>query len=615
MHQKKYRLAEVSIVGYLMATSSLAALEENKNLLTTDSEPLANQTVIESGTPEKNDAQYTYFKDKSDDQMPGDAAMLFHIPGLTLTETGGPLASSQIRYRGLANSRLRIDLEGLSLNNPTTGLSDANAMFLFAAKLLQTNAQSLSITLPTIDFPQAKAVFGYGSQNSIKSGASAGTPLDPYSSIFIAMQTSTTNGRFSYSSPDLNKDDPTNNYVRENNDQHRMQALVKYQRKTSTESEHALLAFNAHEGGIAGFGFSPTKNLRSKAIYSGFAAGVSKKVKTTELKANLANSLFDYGTSDVPKNDEHFLSSTHELTLGIKSLSLPKWLDMEFAEQLVLEQAYELNKTRIGGGFLMKRNMQWSSLLKPATFANFSMIGYHGHGLVFKKDFGLSIEPNDFISLTGRFIRNQRLPTFMEMYANNSFFVGNVDLKKESVWDIELGTNIRVGQHTRLQVTGFLGYLSDVIVNVRFLATKLRPINVETTRRHGIDLGLTVEPLNWLMFETKNSVLWTKVKATGAPLPQAPPFLGLTKVRLGFEDAFTLSLQSRYRGATTANMYGTLRTKPYALFDAWLSARFFDRIGLSLSISNIFNVKTAQDTYETPLPGTVLFGQFEVGNV
>lgn len=570
-------------------------------------------TIIEAEAPQKHDVKYDFFVEKSERQMPGDASMLFHIPGLTLTQSGGPLSPSQIRYRGLSGARFRVDLEGLSLDNPL-GMADANSMFLFAAKNLQTNAQSLSITLPTVEYPQAKGVVGYGSHNSVKVGGAAGTPLDPFSSIFIATQVSSTNGRFHFQSPDVDKNDASNDFIRENNDQHRMQALVKYQRKTDTSGAHALLAFNSHDGGIAGHAFSPTKNLRNQAIYSGLSAGMSQRVNNARFSLDVANSLFNYKTFDAPDR-ENFLSSTHEITVGFEHLKLPEWFDFDFANKLVIERAYELNKTRIGGGMLMKRVMRWKGSLKPSTYAHFDMLGFQEHGLLFRKDFGFSLEPSDWSSMTIRLIRNQRLPTFMEMYSSNRFFVGNPHLEKESVWDIELGTNMLLGKHARMQATAFMGYLSNVIVYVPFLGSQLRPINVETASRRGIDLALIVEPWTYVMLETKNSLLSTKNKATNAPLPQAPWFMGLTKLRFGTEDIVALSIQSRYRGNATANIYGTLHSKPYALFDAIVSAQVVQHVGVSLSVTNIFNVKTARDIYEIPLPGTVFFGQIEVGNI
>ncbi|MCA9508897.1 MAG: TonB-dependent receptor [Myxococcales bacterium] len=571
-----------------------------------------NQTIIEEKIEPVDETNFDYFTDSSSYQTPADSSMLLHIPGLTLTQKGGPLGSSDIRYRGLSHSQLKIDLEGLNLNNPVNGFSDANAMFLFAASRMQASAQSLSISLPHFTTPYAKGIFGIGSEYSIKAGASAGMPIDDYSSIFAAMQISSTNGRFSFSSPYLDKNDPKNQFTRENNDQHRMQGLLKYQRKTPTSGGHILFAINTHEGGIAGFASAPSPDLRSNTVFSGLSLGVSKKLDSVEFYTNVANSLFNYQTSDIPLKNEQFLSSTHEITFGVRPIKWFKGMDFDLAQQIVIEKAYELDQSRFGGGFVMKRVNHLSGRMKPTIFAEFSMIGYEKFGLVFKKNLGFSIEPSKQLTLTARYARSQRLPTFLELYANNNFFVGNPDLTKEGVWDIELGAGYKIGSNAHVHVLAFLGHLSDVIIHIPLFASKYYPINTEEAQRYGVELSFDYEPSDWLKFETKNSFLYTKVKETNAPLPQAPPFLGLSKLRIGPQDFINFSILSRYRGPTSANLNGTLKTDAYALVDAIISARVFKKATTSFSVSNIFNVKTARDTYEMPLPGTIFYAQIEL---
>lgn len=588
------------ILWFILFVPSLKAEEENEK----------TQTIIEAPQIENPDTKFVYIKDKSDSQKAGDAAMLFHIPGLTLSETQGALGPQNINFRGLSNNRFRIDLEGLSLNNPMYGLSDANALFLFAAKRLDSSAQSLSISLPKVEKPFLDGVFGYGSQNSLKLGASTGLPINNNSSLFTAMQFSSTNGRFSYFASKENKTPLS----RLNNDQHRLQAVMKYERESPTGGAHVLAAVNAHEGGIPGFALSPTLNLRSKALFTGLSAGFKKKINKSLLSITLANSLFDYETTDNPPADQRLTASTHELTIGLDSLSLPKWLDIKFAEVFVVERAYKIDQTRIGGGFIMKRSMTFSGKLKPKTFATFGMMAYEKHGFVFKKDLGVSIEPKDYLSLTASTVRSQRLPTFMEMYANNRFFVGNEDLKKESMWDFELGGTLLFARNSRLRFTSYLGFLSDVIVYVPFIANRLRPINTDSAMRYGLDMNLTIEPTSWFAFETSNGLLKTRIRSTNAPLPQSPPFSGLTRIRLGPEDIAAFTLQSRYRGASNANVYGTLKANSYILFDALAYVPIGRLVGLSLSVTNIFNTKTARDFYEMPIPGTTFFGQIEIGN-
>src|ERR1700676_424241 len=119
MHQPLTRSAYPLVVSLLIAGPNLGIYANPEQNQPEPTESIT-ETIIEGSTAEKNDVQVTYFKDKSADLLPGDAAMLFHIPGLTLTENGGPLSSAQIRYRGLANQRLPVYLEGLSLNNPLT---------------------------------------------------------------------------------------------------------------------------------------------------------------------------------------------------------------------------------------------------------------------------------------------------------------------------------------------------------------------------------------------------------------------------------------------------------------------------------------------------------------
>jgi outer membrane cobalamin receptor len=52
--------------------------------------------------------------------------VLPELLGITLNRQGGPLAPADIKMRGLGSSRLSVQLEGLELADPGTGLIDAN---------------------------------------------------------------------------------------------------------------------------------------------------------------------------------------------------------------------------------------------------------------------------------------------------------------------------------------------------------------------------------------------------------------------------------------------------------------------------------------------------------
>lgn len=570
-----------------------------------------NQTIIEDIKPQKDDTAIIVHKEQDADQHIDDQSMLFHIPGLTINNNG-PLSSSPISYRGLLGYRLPIHIDDLSLNNPLYNLSDANAMFLFAAKSIEARSIDLAIKLPQITHKTAKGIVGYGSLNTMKLSGMLGIPIGQHSTAFVAMQASSTNGDFTFSSPYITKESKPN-FIRNNNDQHRIQGIVKLDRHTENNEQNLLFAISGHEGGIPGFAFSPTNNLRNKAVFYGLSTKASQKFDQSKIGFNLANSIFYYHTRG--EKEENLTASTHDLSLKYQTLKLPSWLYFDLSQHLIIEKAYELNKTRIGAGFAMNRKMKWSGKLKPSSSAKFNMIAFNEHGLLFKKEFSLQIEPSSNVSLTGKFTRSQRLPTFMELYTKNNFYMGNENLVKESVMDFAIGTNIKISQSIRISLLGFYGFLSDLIVDVPYLSNMLMPINISSARRFGIDNSMIFSPIDWLVIESSNALLKTMIKATSSPLPNAPWFLGVSKIKFGDIEKLSFTIQSRYKGESFGNIYGTLRSEAYGLFDILLSSNIIKHLGLSISLSNIFDHKTAKDSYETPLPGRLFYVQIAMGDI
>jgi len=571
------------------------------------------QTIIEDEALIRDDVKTIYYKDQSDLEQASDAAMLFHIPGLTLSDSGGTLEVSEIRYRGLSNSRFLVDLEGLPLNIPLYGLSDANSMFLFAAEHLVANAQSLSISLPTVDRPMAKAVFGFGSLHTLKIGGLAATPIKKHSSIFSAMQLTSTSGNFSFSSPDL-VNDPRNHFIRENNDQHRLQGVIKYQLETERNKACVLIALNGHEGGMPGFAQSVTPNLRATGLFAGLKTSISHKIENHEMGLDVANTFFDYGTKE-PNRKENIQAQGHEITITFKRRAKPTWLNLDLSQKFVLEKMQQFNKMRMGGGLVISRLARYNVPLRPTIQTMTSLLVFHGGGFLRNNNVAVTIEPFHFLSITGRLKYLNRLPTFMEMYASNQFFEGNDQLKNESIWDIELGTTVRFLPYALMRVNGFIGFINDIIVYVPFLASKYQPINTGLAKRHGLDLSFLIEPFSWLSIDSNNALLFSKIKATNAPLPQAPLFSGMTQLSFKPQNFLLFSLQCRYQSGTTGNIFATLRTKPYGVVNAMVKAHLSDYLSASLTIANVFNNKTMQQAYEIPLPSMTFFGQIEVKNL
>lgn len=562
-------------------------------------------TIVEDEIIARKKNQKNYFKEKSENNQPNDSHVLYHLPGISLNNSSGPLSESQITYRGLNPMRLRINLESLNLNNPSLGFVDGNSMFLFAAQNIAIDGHKLLIKIPEFDRFKASGVFGYGSFNTFKIGAITGAPIGLDQNVFFASQFTKTKGDFNFGQ----------DFIRKNNDQSRLSLLGKYKKDTKTFMAQTLLAYNWHEGGAPDFAFSPTDNLRIKNEIFGLSFETAKIIDKTKFSFNNSNSIFKYHSKDDKDNIENILSSSHEFTFGLKSLKLPSFISLDFFEQFIIEKDYEHKKTRLAIGLLMSREVKFQGKLKPSIFSDFSFWGYSEHGLLSKSDFGISIEPITFLDLYFRFARSERLPTFMELYANNQFFKGNPDLEKESIWDLEFGTNLRLQNFLHLNITAFFGYLNKTILNVPYHAFLIRPINADVAFRKGLDLSLYFEGNRFFRFESKGSIISSYLKNTLAPLPSTPFFSGLSKASFGELDFIYLDLKSRYKSKTFADIHQTLASKGYIIFDALLGFKIFKIADLSFFVDNLLNQKDIKDSYQMPLPGICFFGQIQIGNI
>lgn len=573
-----------------------------------------DETIIEDKVDFKENLN-TYVKSQSDDKMAQEASVLENVPGMIVSINGGPMANTAVTYRGLSPQRLRFDLEGLKLNDPIFGMADGNSLFLFATQNISAYGNNIFLKLPNFTESKAKASLSFGSNQIIKMNLISGTPLSKDSDIMVATQIAQSKNDFSFYSPDLDKNDPQNNFSRKNNDQRRASFLGRYQKDSPNLKLHSLLALNFHEGGIPGFALSPTNNLRNNNIFFGARFGIAKKTKNTEISFSIANSLFNHKSEDDLENYKNLLSSSHEIIYGFKPLTMPLNMEVDFAQKIVIEKDYSNNKQRLGFGLVMNREMRFKGRIKPMMLGSLTIMAMGEDGLLLESDNSFSVEPLEYWNLIIRLAKTSRLPTFMELFSKNQFFMGNPNLKKEGIWDIELISKIFLRGLGQISLTGYYGFLSNNIIFVPYHAHMLRPVNADYARRMGLDLGLSISPLSLVSIDAKTSLLKTFVKNTKAPLPQTPSLSGLIKVRLGDENFISVTLQNRFRTATTTDMSGTLRSKGYALLDILASWQIHPLVGASLSLSNILNQKHLQDSYQMPIPGFSLYGQIELGRL
>jgi outer membrane receptor protein involved in Fe transport len=111
-----------------------------------------------------------------------------------------------------------------------------------------------------------------------------------------------------------------------------------------------------------------------------------------------------------------------------------------------------------------------------------------------------------------------------------------------------------------------------------------------STRRYGVDLEATYNPLPWLRFDANLSLARsTLVQNAGNSngLALAPKIMGQGGVTL-VRGAQFISLRARGIGDRPGNDDGTLTAKGYLIFDL-MAGRSFGKLDLNLTVNNLFN--------------------------
>lgn len=111
-----------------------------------------------------------------------------------------------------------------------------------------------------------------------------------------------------------------------------------------------------------------------------------------------------------------------------------------------------------------------------------------------------------------------------------------------------------------------------------------------STRRYGVDLEATYNPLPWLRFDANLSLARsTLVQNAGNSngLALAPKIMGQGGVMLVRGPQF-ISLRARGIGDRPGNDDGTLTAKGYLIFDL-MAGRSFGKLDLNLTVNNLFN--------------------------
>lgn len=119
-------------------------------------------------------------------------------------------------------------------------------------------------------------------------------------------------------------------------------------------------------------------------------------------------------------------------------------------------------------------------------------------------------------------------------------------------------------------------------------------LELNRTRRLGIDVDLSVWPRPWLQLRQDLSLVHARFVDSGAPVPLAPPFLSATGLTLVHPGGFRAGARLLVVGSR-ALPHGA-RSSAYALLDLSLGYRF-DRLQLDLQVDNLTNAAWKEGEY------------------
>lgn len=586
-----------------------------------------------------------------DDVRVDDAAdpeALLAVPGVSLLQSGGPLAPVRPLVRGLSGPRLTATVLGVPFVDPAAGDVDAG-LFPFWLGSVDVDVGAGSGVAGAFSFKRTddeglRARVEVGSLSTLTGGARVvdrdvgGRAGDV---VGAAVFGGISAGDFVF------VDDNGEVAVRDNNDQVRGSALVFGNVKANDGVRvHGAAVASLHEGGIPGFATSPLL-LRGRRSLGAAGVGVTTRgevgfdVDAFASASERATGPAGVGNSSFRTQiDDAGVSRLVGTRVGGRARARAEVtddVDVTAAVNAAASALPDLDDPRQGRGSV-QRLEAGSQVAARARGGAGTLFGAPLTFVVDGDAAGQIVDDVSAFLLTGHLrlgvrrrgafvfvqaARAARAPTLDERFAPQGFVEGNPTLTPEAASEGEAGVVVDVidasagGVGARVRVVGHASSLDETIVIVARSAFQLVPVNAGPAERAGVDVGFTLTPHPVVSLDVAAAALSSRFLRTNAPLPGAPAFVGRASISVGDVDAADalsprVSLVFTGKSSSSANQFGTQRADPNLLVD--LVGRYPIGTGLALTarIDNAFDIVTAEDTLLLPLPGRLVFFGLEV---
>jgi hypothetical protein len=565
------------------------------------------------------------------------------LPGVRLTRTGGEGAAFQLNIRGLGGRRTATYLGPVRLDDPVTGTLD---LFELPAGALDrvslTRGASVSsegalggvLRLePRVPLaPTLRGAVSLGSEHLWALDVAAGAPVAWkrfYGGATVLLRGTSTDGRFAFTPVVGSRDKPTvlDARGRVNNDRQRVGfTLLGAGEWLGGPSGSAVLDVSVLQGGIPGFGVQPLTHAREKQVRTALGAQVRLPAiwelegaaetavrhsawhhEDTRLAAPRTGALQSLGWTGVVgasfpvfpmlRADAGVLWAVDgALSLGDggtyrvvrpaagmhAGLKAALWNGRINLEARIRTQGWMVQ----AADTVVQRPRPPQLVVLPEVRAQWMVVP------------GLSLE-----SMVGRAWRN---PSLEELYRPLSAALsGNADLLPED--GAEVGGGFRFVAGPLLATAHAYGArMSNMIAYININAFDVRPQNVGGVWRAGTELVTQLSLGPWGDTGAGVDAHWTRVDATGMPLPTVPLLEGRASMRLGPPRA-RLVLESTARSGATGNLYGELPIRPALRLNAGVEVELHRGFALRALVRNLADDRSQTDLWGVPQPGREVF--------
>ncbi|MDB9447020.1 TonB-dependent receptor [Anabaena sp. CS-542/02] len=207
---------------------------------------------------------------------------------------------------------------------------------------------------------------------------------------------------------------------------------------------------------------------------------------------------------------------------------------------------------------------------------------------------GAKLGLSDSTTLRVNYIRNFRVPTLFQLFAQGATFVGNPDLRPEKGNSYDIGIDQKLGDFGVLRLTFFQNTQSD---NIAFILRN--PIssfeNIDLVRTRGIEAALNVQLAQNIFAFTNYTLNDPRIleSTNSAEVGKELRFAGANSLNAGisYENAqglYLAFLMHSLSGYPTNNT-NTEFLSGYTTFDTKLRISLSDNLVLNGSVDNIFN--------------------------